>query len=37
VTIPATMVISALIFMSLTGLHELSSIFNVLVPTLGAP
>ncbi len=37
VTIPATMMISVLIFMSLTGLHELGSIFNVLVPTVGTP
>jgi PiT family inorganic phosphate transporter len=37
VTIPATMVISALIFMSLTGLHELGSIFNWLIPTVASP
>ncbi len=37
VTIPATMAISALIFISLSGLHELGSIFNWLVPTVGSP
>lgn len=37
VTIPATMAISALIFMTITGLHDLGSIFNGLVPTLVTP
>jgi inorganic phosphate transporter, PiT family len=36
-TIPATMIISALIFMTITGLHDLGSIFNGLVPTVVTP
>jgi PiT family inorganic phosphate transporter len=34
VTIPATMIISALIFMMISGLHDLGSIFNWLIPTV---
>jgi PiT family inorganic phosphate transporter len=37
VTIPATMAISALIFMTLAGLHELSSVFNFLIPNVVSP
>jgi PiT family inorganic phosphate transporter len=36
-TIPATMVIAALIFMTITGVHDLGSIFNGLVPTVVTP
>jgi PiT family inorganic phosphate transporter len=37
VTIPATMAIAALIFISVTGLHDLGSIFNWLIPTVVSP
>ena len=37
VTIPATMAIAALIFMTITGVHDLGSIFNGLVPTVVTP
>jgi hypothetical protein len=36
-TIPATMVIAALIFMTITGVHDLGLIFNGLVPTVVTP
>jgi PiT family inorganic phosphate transporter len=37
VTIPATIIISSLIFMAITGLHDLGTIFNLYVPTVATP
>ena len=37
VTIPATMLIASLIFMTIAGVHDLGSIFNGLVPTVATP
>jgi len=37
VTIPATMLIASLIFMTITGVHDLGLIFNGLVPTVVTP
>src|ERR1700690_826648 len=36
-TIPATMAIASLIFMTIAGVHDLGSIFNGLVPTVVTP
>ena len=36
-TIPATMAIASLIFMTIAGVHDLGSIFNGLVPTVATP